>query len=322
MTPRTFQASDIQLKTHKILSDLIQPISSQEYEELELDLIEYGCREPIVVWNHYILDGHKRYAICADYNIPFSILVSRLSLLAEAVSFVCENQLGRKDLKYERYKYLVGKWAQAQRELGKREAKLSQATDRPITAQSASRKRCLEIASKLHLALGTVNKYRSFQEAADKISIHAPQLGQQIISGQIRISHDNTLALSERTGDDLKRLEQAVLQGSLTYLSRDIIRHEITLFGYERRFSELGRKKNPPAAQAQIKNMPKFDPDAEVSSLALTIPSWCNVIIRTRTKANLSKASRKARNHLACQLLTLKSQTDLLLDNLKEPIHE
>lgn len=46
------------LKVHPLLSSLIQPISPEEYEALELDLIEYGCKEPVVTWCGYILDGH------------------------------------------------------------------------------------------------------------------------------------------------------------------------------------------------------------------------------------------------------------------------
>ena len=38
------------LKVHPLLSSLIQPISPEEYEALELDLIEYGCKEPVVTW--------------------------------------------------------------------------------------------------------------------------------------------------------------------------------------------------------------------------------------------------------------------------------
>ncbi len=322
MIQGTFKASDIKLKTHRVISDLIQPVSSQEYEALELNLIEYGCKNPIVVWNNYILDGHKRYAICAEYNIPFTILIAPLTLLSEAVSFVCENQLKRKDIKYERYKYLVGKWASAQKELGVREAKLSQQTDNPVTAQLATHERTLVIARSQHLALGTVNKYRFFQEAADKIAMHAPELGHRIISGNVRISHDNTLALSGHAPEDLRKLEQSVISNGITYLNRDSIRHEIMLFGYPRHIHEDGRRNKDDFIQAPIKRMPEYDPDAEVSSLAFTIPSWCNILTRTKNASNFSQASRSAKKRLIGQLVTLSAQADLLLQILKEPDNE
>ena len=52
--------SSLHLKTHPVLSGLIQPLSEKDYEDLELSLIEYGCQDPIIVWNGYILDGFPR----------------------------------------------------------------------------------------------------------------------------------------------------------------------------------------------------------------------------------------------------------------------
>ena len=79
-------------------------------------------------------------------------------------------------------------------------------------------------------------------------------------------------------------------------------------------------KKEQSSVEAQIKKMPKYDPDAEVSSLAYTIPSWCNIITNTMKTSNLSQISMAARKRLAGQLLTLNAQTKLLLESLKETL--
>ena len=311
------------LKIHSVLSSLIQPLSPDEYELLALDLIEYGCKEPILTWNGYILDGHKRYDICTEYNIPFRIKKSHLVMLNEAISYVCETQLKRKDLKYERYKYLIGKWYSAQRELAEREAEYSLKTSDPVTPAQAANRRCLMIGKKLSISTGTVNKYRFFQEAADTIARSAPQLGRKMITGEMKISHENACDLSRYSPEDLKTLEKAVLKDSLTYLSHIDIRHEITWFRYEDQFSPpSAQKKGKDAVTAQIKNMPKYDPDAEISSLAYTIPSWCSMITRSMSVSNLSQVSTAAKNRLLAQLTTLKSQTDRLLYSLKEPHNE
>ena len=52
--------------------DLIRPLRSQEYLQLEENLLADGCREPIVVWNGVIVDGHNRYEICKKHGIAFS----------------------------------------------------------------------------------------------------------------------------------------------------------------------------------------------------------------------------------------------------------
>jgi len=307
------------LKVHPLLSSLIQPISPEEYEALELDLIEYGCKEPVVTWCGYILDGHKRYRICKDYAIEFQVRKSHLVMLNEAISYVCETQLKRKDLIYERYKYLIGKWFTAQRGLAQREADLSLKTSHPISPAAAARIRCERLAREKNISCGTVNKYRFFQEAVDTIAKSAPQLAERILSGQLKLSHENALNLCHGAPEDLRTLEKAVLAGNLGYLSLADIRHEITWArSGDHYLSHSAPKKEHALVTAQIKNMPKYDPDAEISSLAYTIPSWCSMIIRSMKVSNLSQVSPAAKRRLLAQLETLRSQTDRLLVSIKE----
>ena len=319
MTMPTSNPKRPALKIHPIISSLIQPISQGDYEALELDLLEYGCREPIVTWSGYILDGHKRYAICMDYGIPFPIRKSHLATLDEAISYVCEMQLGRKDLKYERYKYLIGKWFSAQKVLAKKEAERSLETDEPITPGAAAARRCEIIAKAEHVSCGTVHKYRLFQESADYIAKSAPQLFHRIISGQLKLSHENTLELCHRSPEDLRTLEKAVLEENLSHLSLSDIRHEISWFRADDQYVRypVARKENK-VVNAQIKEMPQYDPDAEISSLAYTIPSWCSMINRSMKVSNLSQVSPEAKKRLLAQLETLMSQTERLLVSIKE----
>ena len=52
--------------------DLIRPLRSQEYLQLEENLLADGCREPIVVWNGVIVDGHNRYEICKKHGMDLT----------------------------------------------------------------------------------------------------------------------------------------------------------------------------------------------------------------------------------------------------------
>ena len=64
--------------------------------------------------------------------------------------------------------------------------------------------------------------------------------------------------------------------------------------------------------------MPAFDPDAEISSLTLTIPSWSSSIERTRSRADLSIVSTDARNRLIGALLSLQDTVSEMLTAIKE----
>lgn len=64
--------------------------------------------------------------------------------------------------------------------------------------------------------------------------------------------------------------------------------------------------------------MPAYDPDAGISSLELTIPSWITSIDRVRSTVDFSLVSRAARDKLAKHLIALNEATELLLSAIKE----
>ena len=69
---------------------------------------------------------------------------------------------------------------------------------------------------------------------------------------------------------------------------------------------EENRRKGPVMTTAQftgtIKDMPIYDPDGEVCSLALTIPSWIGSIIRTQSVSDFKKVSESAGAKLIYEL--------------------
>ena len=70
--------------------------------------------------------------------------------------------------------------------------------------------------------------------------------------------------------------------------------------------------------QPSVKDMPAFDPDSEVASLSLTIPTWNTSIDRVFTNTDLHAISDKARTQLKAELLTLRDSVDLVLLAIEE----
>ena len=66
--------------------------------------------DPIIVWNKTILDGHNRYNILRKHSyIEYEIKEMEFSSRQEALIWICNHQLGRRNLTPERRKYLIGK---------------------------------------------------------------------------------------------------------------------------------------------------------------------------------------------------------------------
>lgn len=106
------------LKIEPKFKNLIRPLQRKEYLQLEQNILSDGCRDPIITWNGVIVDGHNRYEICMRHQIPFAVLEMDFSCEAEAIAWICANQLGRRNISEETRKYLIGKQFEAEKLAG------------------------------------------------------------------------------------------------------------------------------------------------------------------------------------------------------------
>ncbi len=59
------------MQIDKEFKALIPPLTKEEYEQLEQNVIAHGCRDPLCVWNDTLVDGHNRYEICEKHSLAY-----------------------------------------------------------------------------------------------------------------------------------------------------------------------------------------------------------------------------------------------------------
>jgi N6-adenosine-specific RNA methylase IME4 len=87
-----------ELKIDDEFKSLIPPLSMEEFNGLEQSIINEGCRDPLVLWDELILDGHNRYNICMKNGIIFKTVEKNFDNREDAKIWILENQLGRRNL--------------------------------------------------------------------------------------------------------------------------------------------------------------------------------------------------------------------------------
>ena len=60
-----------QIEIDPEFSALIPPLSNDERMQLAVNIRRDGCREPLVLWNNILLDGHNRYEICQQAGLGY-----------------------------------------------------------------------------------------------------------------------------------------------------------------------------------------------------------------------------------------------------------
>lgn len=316
------------LKIDPYFRNLVFPLRKQEYLTLEKSIIDSGCTEPIVTWGDVILDGHNRYRICRDHHIPFAITNKEFQKREQAVVWICRQQLKRKNLTYETRKYLIGSQYEAeisanaaaiiQEHGGSSHRSAENSFDMPYIDETNSshistsmHAIARQIGSEHHIAWNTVRKYRLYMKALEEIRSKTPSVVPLILSGQYKISHKNIIRLSSLNP---KQIEDVI--GRLNQQQQSFVRYKNSRMEIQGFMNQIGN--NPLEPRTTVKDMPPFDPDAEIIALTLTIPSWIGSVERIKKGKDLCAITQRARNQLSSALYDLQKSLSGLIDTLKE----
>lgn len=304
---------------------LIQPSSQAVYSRLQESLLDDGCLSPIIVWHGLIVDGHKRYDICRRWSIPFTIRQSRCNTRAEVYAFICEEQLKRDDLSSEMRKYLIGRMYQAEADkrvyaYAKRKQE-EHRNGRPVLPGKAYTKLTVAqyVADLFEISAGTVLKYENYTRCLNSIREKETNIVTKILSGQLRISHENIVELDRLPAYEIQALNNVITENRITKISYSEIRHELQWnYTHNNEPKRKRRKLKEKEEVAAIKKMPAHDPDSNLSSITLTAPSWVSILDRARTQTDFTAASRTAKEKLLQQLMILKTSIRELEAAIKE----
>ena len=277
------------LQINETIKKIIPPLSSEELRILENNIIRDGCREPICVWNNTIVDGHNRYGICTKHKIPFDIQEMEFNSFEEMEDWVCVNQLGRRNISEETRKYLIGKRYINEKIINKNPHGNNQFTknvspNKSEKPPSTTMITATRLGKEYKVSSRTIVEYAKYANSIDVLEENEPELVSKVLSGDIKISQDDIRRLSIDKSPTKEKIKKH-LENQQKY------------------------RKEPPA-QKSIKDMPEYDPDAEVSSITFTIPSWIssiNRLISTDFSKTTPKAKLKLMNELNNLLYSIKT---------------
>ena len=194
------------LKIDPEFSAQILPLSFEELQQLEMNMIrDRKLTDPIIVWNKTILDGHNRYNILRKHSfIEYEIKEMEFSSRQEALIWICNHQLGRRNLTPERRKYLIGKRYEAEKQVSQNRGNQytsakKNATDQndPCQNKSGSHVTRQRIANETGTSEGYVQraeKYMNGVEAADEA---APGAREEILNGKIKAADREICAIAK-----------------------------------------------------------------------------------------------------------------------------
>ena len=310
------------LATDEEFARLHVPAPADHIKRLEKEIIKTGATKPVMTWRGYIVDGHKRYEIFHRHNIPFFKYDLELETRYDVMEWICDKSLRRQDLSEEYRKYFIGKKMLLRYKKFEFKEGLEQA-DAEQEGGSALPETKYKIAAQIgkayHLSYGTVKKYSQYTTAIDAIRKYEPSIAENILSGKVRVSHENVVSVSHFSQDQIHLLKEIFTDGKHEKIQSSHIWNELR---WSCLHPSVPAKKKLPEVEAEIKKMPKYDPDAELQSLALTIPTWKSSIERVMGAADFDHASERAKINLLIRLSSLSDTIKTISQIIKETDNE
>ena len=203
------------LQIDKEFADRIPPLSRKEFEQLEANILTEGVViNPLIVWNGVVVDGHNRYRILQKHpEIPFQVHEKKFMDRYEVITWICKNQLGRRNLTSAQRKYLIGKQYEAEKARygGDRKsggAKSSYQNDNLIETERT----CERIARENGIGSATVIRDEAYAAGIDAAEDVLPGIRQMILSGDIRPADKDVAAVARAPSEERKTLAQQLKQ--------------------------------------------------------------------------------------------------------------
>ncbi len=299
---------------------IVPPLPKDKREDLEHQIHYYGIAKPIIIWHELIVFGYDEYEICSRYNIPFPTQELTYTYRSEVLNYISRKCLDLDYLTPEQNRYCVGKYYESRKKMltdnYPRQNQFTPNSFRRPAGMPTNELCASELREIRPLKPGTIGNYGRYAAAIDSIYRKNKTVAQELLLGKFRLSIDNTITLSQFSAPEIVVVRDRITNtGDLEILHSGTLRsHHIAKMKAE----TDGIKKKAP----EIKQMPKYDPDAEISSMTFTIPSWISSIERICNHADFQNASSAALEKLGLKLQILQEATNILMATIKENRHE
>lgn len=199
----------------------IPPLTEDEYQQLAENIISEGVvLMPLIVWNSTIVDGHNRYKIVQEHpEIIFTVHQKDFNNRYEALVWICNNQLGRRNLTPVQKKMLVGDRYEAEKMAhGSSERFCGNHDDDSPCGQNGhmgesglSRKK---IAAETGTSESFVKRASQFSQGATAAEEVSPGFRQEVLSGKVKPTQKEMWAIAKAPPEERKRLIQEVKEAA------------------------------------------------------------------------------------------------------------
>ena len=199
------------LKVDEEFERVIPPLDEDEFKNLKSNIMRDGeIYHPIITWNGVIVDGHHRYKILQeDPTLKYRVEEKAFANRYEAISWICLNQLGRRNLSAVQKTILMGRKYRAEKDAYGLQARFN-ATIYPsphfADLGESKEKTSHRIAKEMGVNHATVERAEKFVEGVDAAEEVSAGITKDIQAGKVKATLDEMITIANTPPEKRKEL--------------------------------------------------------------------------------------------------------------------
>ena len=207
------------------IRDMLPALDEAVYAALEENILQNGCRDPLVLWGDILIDGHNRYKICTEHDIPYNTVSKEFGSREEALIWIIATQVARRNLTPTQLSYYRGMHYIAEKKIIKNENGLNQHSEEVLYHNDIKPKipfTADRLSTIYGVSTATINRDAKLAESLEAIGETSPEAKRMILAGKCKIDKKELQRLVNDDNGELSETARAIENG--TYEKKKIVK--------------------------------------------------------------------------------------------------
>jgi len=195
---------------------LLPPLDEQTYLSLEQSILDYGCMNPLVLWNNILIDGYNRYGILTKHALPYNTVSMDFASRDEVLIWIISTQISRRNLSTMQLTFFRGLHYNTDKKLHGDIGRIEEnAVNIPScqndNLQGSTAKR---LSEQYKISPRTIIRDGEIAEVISAIGRVSPEAKRDILSGEARISRRQLRDMDYGSKDELETIASEIVAGT------------------------------------------------------------------------------------------------------------
>jgi len=199
---------------------LLPPLAANVFSDLEESLLQFGVRDPLVLWDNILIDGYNRFTISKKHDLPFNTVSMEFPSRDNVIVWIIKNQMERRNLTPAEVRRYRGMHYNALKRMVGSPTGRNQYSEEFLQNEEIPQNRStVSILAELYnVSRSTIERDGKIASAFDSIGELSPKIKMDILSGKTHITNKQLEELSSAPAEEIKDVISQIEEG--TFKSR------------------------------------------------------------------------------------------------------